>query len=520
MQVLGGAAGSGRASGRHPTVRLEGVSKRYGATQALDRVDLTLEGGTIHGLVGQNGCGKSTLIKVLAGGITPDAGSIQLPDGQVVTGLRPEDASEARFAFVHQDLALVGSVSVMENVLVGAFVTGRLGRIRWRQQERIVRRLLSQLESEIDPHAEISRLSSAERAIVAIARALYTRGLGSPTLLVLDEPTAYLPSRERDLLFRATRRVAQDGGAVMFVSHRTDEVLDLCHSLTVLRDGQVVDSGPTREFSETTLVAAIIGRSIGQIYPVREGVAIDRDSRNPTLVVERLSSRTVHDVSFSVEPGEILGVTGLLGMGQDDLPFLLTGAVPAQDGSVAVDGAPVHPLTPRRAIRAGLGLLPADRPRDSGILDATLRENLTIVDIGRFTKLGRLYHATERSVARELLVNFDVRPQGSSERPLGSLSGGNQQKVLVAKWLSDPRLKCLVLHEPTQGIDVGAKQALLKVISAASSKGLAVVFVSVEYGDLAAMCDRVLVVRDGRIATRIDKAQLSKERILEACYGR
>jgi ribose transport system ATP-binding protein len=207
-------------------------------------------------------------------------------------------------------------------------------------------------------------------------------------------------------------------------------------------------------------------------------------------------------------------------MGQDDLPYVMTGASHATSGTVTVNGTPLKPFTPRAAIRAGLGLLPSDRPRDSGILTATLRENATLVDVGRFTKVGRLRHATERAMTRELLSSFDVQPAGSSERLLGSLSGGNQQKVLMAKWVTHQRLRCLILHEPAQGVDVGAKQTLLRIVAAAADSGLAVMIVSVEYGDLAAMCNRVLVLRDGTVGTVLDRAELTKERIMEACYGR
>jgi ribose transport system ATP-binding protein len=516
----GAVAATGHGPVGRPIVDLRNVSKVYGATRALNNVSLTLQAGSVHGLVGQNGCGKSTLIKVLAGAIIPDTGEIELADGQTLHALSPELAASSRFAFVHRDLALVDSVSVMENVLVGSLITGFAWRVKWREQRRVVTELLARLESNIDPDATVATLTSAQRAIVAIARATYVRGTGKPALLVLDEPTAYLPLKERGLLFTAVRKIAADGGAVLFVSHRTDEVLEICDSVTVLRNGQVVQDGPVTGQDEDTLVASIVGRSLGEIYPSRSSATETGQLPTPALTVEHLSAARLHDISFDVKAGEIIGVTGLLGMGQDDLPYAVTGVLRVDSGSLSVDGKPVSPLNPRNAILAGLGLLPSDRPRDSGILTATLRENLTLVDVGRFTKIGRLQHAAERAISRQLLVDFDVQPPGGTERALGSLSGGNQQKVLIAKWLSDKRLRCLILHEPAQGVDVGAKQTLLKIVAAAADAGLAIVIVSVEYGDLAAMCDRVLVLRDGTLSSELSGSGLTDEHIMQACYGR
>ncbi len=497
-------------------IRLSGISKTFGGTRALIDVSLDLRPGEIHALVGQNGCGKSTLIKILAGYHSPDPGGSLEVDGQEVRlPLSPASSAQHGFTFVHQDLGLGDSLSVIENVVVGGYKTGRLGRIRWRDQAKLVRRLLRELDADLSVEAPVSMLSQAEKATVAIARALYARGKGQARLLVLDEPTAYLPPHERDQLFAAVRTAAARGTAILFVTHRLDEVMALSDRVTVLRDGRRVVTAETRSLDEATMIRHILGRSLGDLYP---GVAVPAQD-DVLLSVRSLSGGAVIGVSFDLHAGEVLGITGLVGMGQDEIPYLLIGAQRQTGGQIRMGNMDISGLSPRRAVGLGIGLLPANRTADSGVQGATLRENLTAVSLRLHARMGIIHHADERRATATILEEYDVRPKGSTERFLRELSGGNQQRVLVAKWLRMPALRCMILHEPTQGIDVAAKQSVLRLINEMASRKVGVLLVSAEHEDLVRLCSRVLIFRGGRIRAELSGDQLNKDRILELSYA-
>jgi len=498
-------------------VVITNLSKHFGGTRALVEVSLRLEPGKIHALVGQNGCGKSTLIKILSGYYAPDpGGTIAIGSTELHVPLSVTSSAEHGFTFLHQDLGLGESLSVMENVCAGALVTTRWGRVRWKAQRELVRKLLADLGCNVNPDVPVGDLSQAERTTVAMARALYARGKRVARLLVLDEPTAYLPPAEVSKLFVAVRRAAALGAAVLFVTHRLDEVLDLSDEVSVLRDGRHVLTAETRTMTKSDIIEAILGRALGEMYPSGES-----NSREKILLsVRSLCGETISDVSFDLHEGEILGITGLAGMGQDEIPYLLVGAAKAKQGGISVSGRPVSRLTPLQANRLGIGLLPANRTTDSGVPGASIRENLTSVSLREFVSFGgRLRHKAERQTTLRALKEYDVRPGGDSEALLGSLSGGNQQKVLVAKWLRMPNLRCMILHEPAQGIDVSAKKSVLGLVQDIASQGVAVILVSSEHEDLAHLCDRVLVVRDGRVRAEVTSDKMQADRIVELCYA-
>ena len=495
-------------------VRLEGVSKTFGGHRALRDVSVALRFGQIHGLVGENGAGKSTLFKILAGYHAPD------PGGRLVVGdeehdlpLTPTSAAALGFGFVHQDLGLAASLTIMDNVCVGAMVTGRWGRIRWREQARIVERLLAELGVERSADTPVEQLTLAERAVVAIARGLYARGRERARLLVLDEPTANLTAHERDRLFVAMRAAAARGTAVVFCTHRLDEVLEVTDAVTVLRDGEVVRSCRTGELADQRdLVRSILGRELESFYPERP----DHAGREVALELRGLGGGTARDVSLVLHDGEVLGLTGVAGSGQDDVPRLVVGELRRRTGEVLVAGAPLRRPSPRRAVAAGIGFLPADRKRDSGVLEASIRENMTLVSLGEHVRRGRIRHGAERAAVTAAIERFDIRPAGDTERPLAALSGGNQQKVLLAKWMARRGLRCVILHEPTQGVDVGAKRFILEHVAELTARGVAVLLVSSEPEELAALCDRVLVMRGG--AVRAELAQPTGTQISEQCF--
>jgi ribose transport system ATP-binding protein len=496
------------------SVQLERVSKTFLGTQALKAVSVTFRFGEIHAVVGENGAGKSTLFKILSGFHAPDSGSKLFVRGDEQSlPLSPTSAARLGFAFVHQDLALAESMNVMENVALGGMMRNRLGIIRWRAQARAVERLLADLSVNISARKIVGELSQAEKAVVAIARALYARGRYESTLLVLDEPTANLTNVERNRLFETMRRAAKQGTAVVFCTHRLEEVLDVTSAVSVLRDGQLVASRSTEDVRDKSdLVRDILGRELDTFFPSRP----DESRSDVVLAVRDLSGDGVQQLTLSLHAGEVVGLTGLAGSGHDAVPGLIFGSRRRTGGTIEVNGKAVRSISPRSAVRSGIGMLPSDRKRDSGLMSASIRENLTLVSLDQFVHGGLLRQRAERTHVLSALSRFDVRPSGDPDRQLGSLSGGNQQKVLLAKWLTRPALKSLILHEPTQGVDVGAKRAILELITEIAGRGVGIILVSSEHEELSHLCNRVAIMRSGRIRAELDRP--SAERIAEQCY--
>lgn len=491
-----------------------GLAKTFGLTTVLRDVELEVRPGEIHGLVGQNGSGKSTLIKILAGYLEPDpGGELRIRDEPVSLPIAPAASRRRGLRFIHQDLGLVDSMSVLENLVVGrGFDTGKGWSIRWRRERDNARKRLARFGLQVDVDAPVARLNSAERTIVAIARGFEELDAGGVTpIIVLDEPTAHLAGNEVSLLFAAIREAVSTGASALFVSHRLDEVLDLCDRVTVLRDGRRVTVVAAADTDEHRLMKSILGRELTQIYPEPR-----RPGREVVLSVADLAGDRVERLSFDIHAGEILGLTGLLGMGHDDVPYMVFGARRAHGGRVRVAGHKLS-LEPRHAIRAGMALLPADRQHAGSAPAATVRENLMLPRSERFFTRGRLRHRAERRYVRELLERFDVRPPAPEAR-LAELSGGNQQKALLAKWLQQRPL-VLLLHEPTHGVDVGARKQIFGLIKEATDQGTAVLLCSTEYDDLAHLCDRVLVMRDGRVRARLTGDAVNKDTIIAQAHA-
>ncbi len=500
-----------------PIISARHISKTFAGRAVLDDFDLEIMPGEVHGLVGQNGSGKSTFIKIIAGYYEPDPNpdaSLAIRGQDVSLPLKAGESGKLGLAFVHQDLGLVETATVLENINVRRYRTGFGWRIPWRRERRHVRQILEKFGLRISPDAPIDSLRQVDRAQVAIVRAFDQLSEVDRGLLVLDEPTPYLPRDGIDRVFQTVREVAARGVGVLFVSHRLEEVFDLTTRVTILRDARIVDCLPTADLDEQKLIERILGFALEELYPEphvpAEGVV---------LSVEHLSGPEVLDVSFRLHRGEILGVTGLLGMGWDRLPYLLFGAERAAAGSLQVGSTSVDlagGLTPPRAIELGLAFLPANRLGDGSLQSASVKENLTLATLGSYFSSGLLRHRRERDRASSLLHEFDVRPP-DPDRIISTLSGGNQQKVLVAKWFeTNPRV--LLLHEPTQGVDVGARAAILKRIRDAAAAGAAVMLASSEYEDLPHLCDRVIVFRGGRAVSELHGPSLTHERIVEQSF--
>ncbi|MDO8186529.1 sugar ABC transporter ATP-binding protein [Conexibacter sp. CPCC 205706] len=554
-----------------PALDAAGISKTFGAVRVLHDVGLTLARGEIRALVGRNGCGKSTLIKVLAGVHAPDAGGrLALAGRPVALPVRAADLRAHGLAFVHQDLALEEEAPVIDNLLVGRWATAGGGRIPWRRERRRATEALARFGVEVDVRRPLRELSQLERALVAIVRAL----LELPDdggVLVLDEPSAFLPAEDVERLFAAVRTAAAGGTAVVYVSHRLEEVLALADSVTVLRDGRHVvtrplagapapdapapgtpaPDAPARDASahaltKDALVELILGQRLEAFYP---SLAAPAAAGAPVLRAEGLRGRVVRDLSLTVGAGEIVGVTGLAGSGFDELPYLLFGSGGARGGIVTIAGAHAQnrgaaganrgatganrgatganrgadvrieatALDPSRAVAAGVALLPADRGRQSGVPELSVAANVSLPALGRFARVGRIDRRAERHAVRELIARVGVVPP-DERLQLGQLSGGNQQKALLAKWLQlDPRV--LLLHEPAQGVDVAAKHELMARIEQAAERGAGVLIASAEGEDLAHLCHRVLVLHGGRLVAELRGDEVSEERIAELSFG-
>lgn len=470
------------------------LGKTFPGQVALAGVDLEVRAGEVHALVGQNGSGKSTLIKVLAGYHQPDPGSeVDLPVGDAI-------------GFVHQDLALVDALNAVDNLALARGYAIRRGRIDARREQERTRTLMARLGREVDLAVPVGDLPPVERALVAMARAL--DGMRESSVLVLDEPTAALPAPEVGRLFAAIEQVKSYGGGVLYVSHRLDEVFRIADRVTVLRDGRRVATVDASELDHDGLIELMLGHSLQR----RAHAPAQRRSGAPALEVVSLRGGRLEGFTASVRAGEIVGVAGLVGSGREDLAEALVGATPGTAGLVRVDGRELRKRTPRAAIDAGLALLPADRARLGAVLEHSIAENVTLPRLRSLVRALRIVRRRERRDVLGWIDKVGLVPR-EPDRVLGTLSGGNQQKALLARWLrATPRV--LVLDEPTQGVDVGAKEAIHGLLHDAVSEGLAVLVCSAETEDLADLCDRVLVMRAGRVAVELSGAALSDERIV------
>jgi len=501
-----------------PLVRVRGLTKTFSGQTALRDVDLDITRGEIHALVGQNGSGKSTLIKVLAGYHLPDAGEVAV-DGDPLEFGSAAHARAAGIRFVHQDLGLVDSLDTVDNLALGVgFHEGRRRwQVSWKAERRRATAMLSAFGYDVDVRRQLAELSVSEQAAVAIVRAMGVDG--EPIkLLVLDEPTAPMSAFEVGRLANAVKAVRDRGTAVLFVSHRLAEVFDLADRITVIRDGEIVMTVAAGDTNHDHLVERMLGRALTMGVPQTASAVTHPEGPHPagTTILEAgdLGGHVVDGFDLAVRSGETVGIAGIAGSGRDELAGLLWGAVPRR-GTVAVDGQPVKSASPEAARRSGIGFVPANR-KANGIVDTLcVRENLTFPDLGSCRRTIRISKRQELEETREWLRLLGVQP-ADPEAEILTLSGGNQQKVVLGRAL---RLapKVLVLDEPTQGVDLGAKEQLYTLIRERAAQGVAFVVCSSDSGDLVALCDRVLVLREGRVAKVLHRRDLTVEAIDRAC---
>ncbi len=495
-----------------PLLNVEQLSKSFGGVRVLKDVSLSLEPGEIRALVGQNGCGKSTLIKILAGFYTPDEGGRVTIDGAELEFGNGTASEAAGFRFVHQDLGLVDSLDTVDNLAMGKGYPSFRGVINWRSERRAAREALAGLGYDFDVSRPVAELAMSERTAVAVARALSPVG-APPRILVLDEPTANLPNAEAERLYALAKRVASTGVAVMFVSHHFDEVFELADTVTVIRDGAHIITRDVAAMTEDVLIEQVIGRVLTPFE--RDVVEIERGP----VILEAIGLTTgaLREVDLTIHAGEVVGVAGITGSGRDELAPAVFGGV-ARTGRILVDGTELPPSRPDLSIARGVGLVPAERRSNAAFMLDTVRENVTVSKPGDHMVRGFLRPGRERSDVSKWLDLLDVSPR-DTEYHMSALSGGNQQKVILARWLRmHPSL--LILDEPTQGVDVGAKADIHSRVDEAAARGAGVLVVSTDHEELVRLCHRVLILRRGRIVAELTGAHLDNDLITAATIGR
>ncbi|WP_227107872.1 sugar ABC transporter ATP-binding protein [Chromobacterium rhizoryzae] len=491
-------------------VSMRGISKAFGPVKVLEAVDFTVTGGEVHALMGENGAGKSTLMKILSGVHQADAGEILLND-QPATIRSTTEAEAQGIAIIHQELNLIPQLSVMENLFLGREREhSRFGVIRRAGMRREARQILQQLGAgQIDPEAEAGKLSIGQQQMVEIAKAMSLNA----KVLIMDEPTAALTEREIEALFVFMEQLKRRGVAIVYVSHRMEEIFRVCDKISVLRDGCFVGERQIAATDFDEVVRLMVGREIGDRFPKRASAP-----GAVRLEVEGLADDgRIRDIGFEVRAGEVLGVAGLMGAGRSEILNVLFGVRPRRQGRVRLDGAELDIRRPGDAIAAGIAYVTEDRKSQGLVLGMSVRENSTLVHLRRHARLGVVNRRSENEEARRLIEQLRIRTR-DAELDVKSLSGGNQQKVVFAKWLAEPP-KLLLLDEPTRGVDVGGKAEIYHIINQLAAAGAAIVMVSSELPEVMAMSDRILVIHEGRRAGLFEAGAATQEDIMAAAAG-
>jgi ABC-type sugar transport system ATPase subunit len=493
---------------RSTIIEIVGVTKRFPGVLALDDVSLAFRPGEVHGVVGENGAGKSTLMNILAGDLQPTAGELRA-NGKIVRFASALDSRAAGIVVVYQELALCPTMSVAENIMMSDVAVGSaVAFVPRADMRREARKALARLGmGALDPDTKVARLSVAEMQLVEIARAIRQ----DARVLVLDEPNSALSRRESERLFEVVRQLRGEGVTVIYVSHHLREVLDIADRISVMRDGRLIETLANIDLSEARLIRAMVGRDLGATKPWALDPTADRRGAAVALSVRDLRTQGLGGISFDVHAGEILGLGGLPDSGKDDLGEALLGLI-ERKGSVSVEGKDLPPANPLAAIQSGMAFVPADRRHAGGLLSMSVADNVVSASLGRFSLAGMLKRGAIRREARAQVARLDARISHLAQK-LGTLSGGNQQKIILGRSLvTHPRV--LILHEPTRGIDVGAKAEIYAILRGIAAEGVAVLLISSEVPELILNAARVLVLRGGRIAGELTGTAINEEEIL------
>jgi ABC-type sugar transport system ATPase subunit len=491
------------------SVEVSDIVKRFDGVLALDGVSVGIAGGSVHGLVGENGAGKSTLVKILAGVHRPDAGRIVV-GGEDRSFRSPREALAAGIAIIAQEPVVVPARSVVENVFLG-IEHGRRGYVSRRTLARRFERLCTETELEVSGDAIAGELRVADQQKVEVLRAVARRA----RVLIMDEPTSALTTDEAQRLFDVVHRLRAAGTTIVYVSHFLKEVLTLADDVTVLRDGRLVRTSPSVDETPASLIEAMLGRPMETAFPEKRPAPA---SVPVVLEVRGVTRGTrLRDVSFDVRAGEIVGLAGLVGSGRTEVARAIFGADPVDAGTVTLDGRPLSGRSPRRAIRAGIGMVPEDRKLEGVLLDRSIAENITLSHLDAVWTVGVVSGRQERSAVVDLMQRIGVRARGPRAK-VGELSGGNQQKVLFARGLFKPP-RLLIVDEPTRGVDVGAKRSIYRLLADVAAAGTAVLLISSEHEEVLGMAHRILVMRQGAIVAELDQHTMNEAAIVNAAFG-
>ena len=490
-------------------IEMKGIDKSFGTNQVLKNAGFLLRDGEVHALMGENGAGKSTLMKILTGVYTRDAGTV-IVDGKEVEYHNPQEAEKAGIVFIYQELNVMFDLTVEENLFMRKEITKGFGICDKKAMRKKAKEVLDMMGVDINPAAVMSELSVGQQQMIEICKALMV----DAKVIIMDEPTAALTQSETDALFKVIHSLRKKGVSMVYISHRMEEIFELCDRITVLRDGSYIGTEEIKDIDMNDIVKMMIGREIGERFPARD-VKLGKE----VLKVEKLTSPGVfHDISFSVRAGEVLGVSGLMGAGRTEIMQAIFGNFPLESGKIYIDGKETVIKNPEAAMKAGIGFITEDRKTEGLMLEKSIEENISLANLGKVSgKNHVLSSSAEGALVKKGIEEFHIRCFGPSHE-CGNLSGGNQQKVVLAKWIyTEPKI--LILDEPTRGVDIGAKKEIYSVINEMAAKGVAIIMVSSELPEVLGMSDRIMVVREGEVRGIIGKEEANQQNVMTLATG-
>ena len=489
-------------------IEMKGIDKSFGTNQVLKNAGFYLKDGEVHALMGENGAGKSTLMKILTGVYTRDAGTVYV-DGKEVLYKSPQEAEKAGIVFIYQELNVLFDLTVEENLFMGKEITKGFGICDKKAMREKAQEIMDRMGVNIPVTALMSDLSVGQQQMVEICKALMV----DAKVLIMDEPTAALTQSETKILFEVIKSLREKGVSIVYISHRMEEIFELCDRITVLRDGTYVDTRYIKDINMDDIVQMMIGRTIGERFPKRDVQIGEEVLRVEGLTHEKL----FHDIDFSVKAGEVLGFSGLMGAGRTEIMQAIFGNIPVKSGKIFIEGKEVVIKNPRQAIKAGIGFITEDRKTEGLLLEKSIAENIEIANLNKISKNSVLQAAKQKEIVKKGIEEFRIRCFGP-DHECHNLSGGNQQKVVLAKWIyTDPMI--LILDEPTRGVDIGAKKEIYSVINDLAAKGVAVILVSSELPEVLGMSDRIAVVHEGKITGILDASEADQAKVMTLATG-
>jgi len=489
-------------------LQLSSIEKAFPGVKALDKASLNVYPGRVMALMGENGAGKSTLMKVLTGIYTMDAGSIHY-QGDQAAFKGPRDSQQAGISIIHQELNLIPELTIAENIFLGREFTSAFGGIQWGKMYDEADKLLARLNVKHSSKTLLGDLSLGEQQMVEIAKALSFES----KVIIMDEPTDALTDTETESLFKVINELREQGCGIVYISHRLKEIFEICDDITVLRDGKFIGQCEVAETDEDGLIEMMVGRKLDEQYP-----RIDVTHGEDCLKVVGLTGSGVHDVSFTLKRGEILGISGLMGAGRTELMKVIYGALPSERGVINLDNKTINPVSPQDGLANGIAYISEDRKGDGLVLGLSVKENMSLCALDKLTKGGRILHGEEVIAVEDFIKLFNIKTP-TRDQIIGNLSGGNQQKVAIAKGLMT-KPKVLILDEPTRGVDVGAKKEIYQMINKFKADGMSIILVSSEMPEVLGMSDRILVMHEGRISGEFDAKDADQEKLLACAVGK